>query len=210
MKSKIKKVLIILSSAIVLFFGVFFMTRSLNNLVQSSNKSDIADINETTSKENSNSDDKIQVSKDNNTAKTTNEDPAAQSANNSTPEKYTDYVVQKGDTLYSIARKAIPWKSQEEAVKLIETMNNIKDREVIVSGLRLMVPVNTVDTINCIKYTVQPGETLYNIAEEYLPTMDTNEAVQVIMQKNNISNANILSVGLEIYIPEGEAEPDAE
>lgn len=210
MKSKIKKALIILSSAIVLFFGVFFMTRSLNNLVQNSNKSDIADVNETTSKENSNSDDKIQVSKDNNTAKTTNEDTVAQSANNSTLEKYTDYVVQKGDTLYSIARKAIPWKSQEEAVKLIETMNNIKDREVIVSGLRLMVPVNTVDTTNCIKYTVQAGETLYNIAEEYLPTMDTNEAVQVIMQKNNISNADILSVGLEIYIPEGAAEPNAE
>jgi len=207
MKSKIKKALIITSSAIVLFFGVFFMTRSLNNIVQSSNKSDISDVNETSSKDNSNTEDKVQVSNDSNTAKTTNEEPSTtQSTINSTPEKYTDYVVQKGDTLYSIARKAIPWKSQEEAVKIIETMNNLKDREVIVSGLRLMVPVNTIDTTNCIKYTVQAGETLYNIAEEYLPTMDANEAVQVIMQKNSISNPDLLSVGLEIYIPEGDGE----
>ena len=207
MKSKIKKALIITSSAIVLFFGVFFMTRSLNNIVQSSNKSDISDVNETSSKDNSNTEDKVQVSNDSNTTKTTNEEPSTtQSTINSTPEKYTDYVVQKGDTLYSIARKAIPWKSQEEAVKIIETMNNLKDREVIVSGLRLMVPVNTIDTTNCIKYTVQAGETLYNIAEEYLPTMDANEAVQVIMQKNSISNPDLLSVGLEIYIPEGDGE----
>lgn len=206
MKSKFKKTLVILSSAILLFLGVFFATRSLNNLIEEKNKDKVISLQENTYEEETVIENNAEVQKENATNVNSNDNNEnATATNNSPTEKYTDYIVQKGDTLYSIARKAIPWKSQQEAVKTIETMNNIRNIELIPVGSRLMVPVNTIDTTGCIRYVVKPGETLSNIAEEYLPSIETTKAVDMIMEKNNISNPNLLSIGLEIYIPEDES-----
>lgn len=209
MKSKFKKALIIICSGTVLFLAVFFMTRSLNNLIEGSNKdNNVITAEDTSPKDKTDTQQEAQAPiedniQSNNTTQDTNEE--TQTSSNAAMEKYTDYVVKAGDTLYSIARKSIPWKSQEEAVKILETMNNLKDRSVIPVGSHLMIPVNDIDTAGCTKYTVKSGESLYNIAKEYLPNMDTNKAVDMIMKKNNLTNANLLSVGLEIYIPNSDS-----
>lgn len=214
MKSKIKKTLIIISSAIVLFLGVFFMTRSLNDLLEGSKKDNnisIEDNSSNTASDNK-SDNLANESAQNDNkngnepiANNSEESDKTQVTNSQSTDKYTDYIVKEGDTLFSIARNTMPWKSQEEAVKILETMNSLKNREVISVGTKLMVPVNTIDTSNTTKYTVQEGESLYTIAEEYLPDMNVAQAVDMIMKKNNISNPNLISVGLEIYIPNGDS-----
>lgn len=213
MKSKIKKTLIIISSAIVLFLGVFFMTRSLNNLIEGTDKENVISIEDNSSKtdsdnsenQNNQSSQSENTNINENIANNSQEADKTQTTNSLPAEKYTDYIVKEGDTLFSIARNTMPWKSQEDAVKILETMNNLKDREVISVGTRLMVPVNTIDTTNCTKYTVKAGESLYSIAEDYLPDMNPAAAVDMIMEKNNITNPNLISVGLEIYIPNNDS-----
>lgn len=208
MNSKFKKALIIICSGTVLFIAVFFMTRSLNNLIDGSNKDNVITAEDTSSKDKAGTQKEAQApieDKSQSNNKTQDKNEEAQASSNVAMEKYTDYIVKADDTLYSIARKSMPWKSQEEAVKILETMNNLKDRSVIPVGSRLMIPVNDIDTTGCTKYTVKSGESLYNIAKEYLPNMDTNKAVDIIMKKNNLTNANLLSVGLEIYIPNSDS-----
>ncbi|MFU0824168.1 LysM peptidoglycan-binding domain-containing protein [Clostridium sp.] len=209
MNSKIKKTLIIISSSVVLFLAVFFMTRSLNNLIDGSDKENIISVEDTSS---SQSDNNVNTDTTKNTASVGKQSSnvslnteESKTANNNSVEKYIDYTVQQGDTLFSIARKTMPWKSQEEAVKTIETMNNIKNRELLTVGSKLMIPVNNIDTSNCTKYIVQEGDSLYTIAQEYLPNTDINSAINLIMSKNNITNPSALSVGLEIYIPNAES-----
>jgi LysM repeat protein len=209
MNSKIKKTLIIISSSVVLFLAVFFMTRSLNNLIDGSDKENIISVEDTSS---SQSDNNVNTDTTKNTASVGKQSSnvslnteESKTTNNNSVEKYIDYTVQQGDTLFSIARKTMPWKSQEEAVKTIETMNNIKNRELLTVGSKLMIPVNNIDTSNCTKYIVQEGDSLYTIAQEYLPNTDINSAINLIMSKNNITNPSALSVGLEIYIPNAES-----
>lgn len=210
MKSKIKKTLIIISSAIVLFLGVFFMTRSLNNLIEGSQNEKEISIENTSSKTATEKSDSLdnassEIENNNKNIVINKEEPdKVQATNTQTTDKYTDYIVKEGDTLFSIARNVIPWRSQDEAVKILETMNNLKNREVISVGSRLMVPVNTIDATGCTKYIVKSGESLYTIAENFFPDMNIAKAVDTIMKKNNINDPNLLSVGLEIYIPNDE------
>lgn len=209
MNSKVKKTLIIICSSVVLFLAVFFMTRSLNNLIEGSDKENVISVEDTSSSNNnanSNADiagnTEVQSQEKNNTASNPEE---TKTASNNSVERYIDYTVQQGDTLFSIARKTMPWKSQEEATKILETMNNLRNRELLSVGSKLMIPVNTIDTSNCEKYIVQKGDSLYTIAEEYLPSTDVNSAVDLIMKKNNLTNPSALSIGLEIYIPNVES-----
>lgn len=186
------------------------MARSLNNLIDGSDKENVISVEDTSSsnKNDNNintdtSEDATSHNKQNNNVSLNIEE--SKTTNNNSVERYIDYTVQEGDTLFSIARKTMPWKGQEDAVKTLETINNIKNRELLTVGSKLMIPVNNIDTSNCTKYIVQKGDTLYTIAEEYLPNIEINSAVNLIMSKNNISNPSALSVGLEIYIPNSES-----
>ncbi|MBE6043459.1 MAG: LysM peptidoglycan-binding domain-containing protein [Clostridium thermopalmarium] len=210
MNSKIKKTLIIISSSVVLFLTVFFMARSLNNLIDGSDKENVISVEDTSSSNKNDNNINIDTSEDTTSHNKQNNNVSlnieeSKTTNNNSVERYIDYTVQEGDTLFSIARKTMPWKGQEDAVKTLETINNIKNRELLTVGSKLMIPVNNIDTSNCTKYIVQKGDTLYTIAEEYLPNIEINSAVNLIMSKNNISNPSALSVGLEIYIPNSES-----
>lgn len=212
MNVKLKKALIITSSSVLLFFTVFFLTKSLNNVISSSDEENIINIEDTASADKVNesidTQEKSQEeTKDNmNNVNTASENQEENKMTNSNSvQKHIEYTVKQGDTLFSIARELMPWKGQEEAVNIISSMNNLKNSEILTVGSKLMIPVNTIDTSNCLKYIVRDGDSLYSIASEYLPNMNVNDAVESIMEKNNISNPSALSVGLEIYIPNGEA-----
>ena len=93
------------------------------------------------------------------------------------------YVVQKGDSLYSIARK-LNINLQE----LIE-LNNLENNT-IQENQKLLIPNSTITNT----YIVQRGDTLWSISKKY------NVSVNDLKRANNLTN-NLLSVGQQLIIP---------
>ena len=94
-----------------------------------------------------------------------------------------NYVVQKGDSLYSIANK------YNTTVQAIINYNNLSSNNLSI-GQVLKIPSSKG---NDVVYTVQKGDSLYSIAKKYNTTVDN------IKVKNKL-NSNLLSVGQKLYI----------
>lgn len=99
------------------------------------------------------------------------------------------YTVQKGDTLYNIARKF------NLTVDSLKSLNNLTSNELYIGQVLQIKPIqgNT--------YTVQRGDTLYSIARNY--SVSVNDLKEV----NNL-NTNILYIGQELLIPSEIVEED--
>lgn len=63
-------------------------------------------------------------------------------------------------------------------------------------GLALAGTVASADTV----YTVQSGDTLSEISQKF------NTTVETLAQKNNINNVNVISVGQQLDIPDGNVQ----
>lgn len=63
-------------------------------------------------------------------------------------------------------------------------------------GLALAGTVANADTV----YTVQSGDTLSEISQKF------NTTVETLAQKNNINNVNVISVGQQLDIPDGNTQ----
>ena len=100
-------------------------------------------------------------------------------ANNVENEENTiSYTVQKGDSLYSIARK------YDTTIDRIKDLNNLTTNLLSI-GQVLLIPTDTnLETT----YTVQKGDSLYSIAKKYNTTVDR------LKQLNNLTS-NLLSIG---------------
>lgn len=98
-------------------------------------------------------------------------------------ESIINYIVKKGDTLYSIAKRYNTTTS-----KLI-SLNNLKNSNLSL-GQVLKIPSNNSfsDT-----YIVKKGDSLYSISKMFNTTIDS------IIKKNNIKS-NVLSIGQELLI----------
>jgi len=90
------------------------------------------------------------------------------------------YTVQKGDTLYSIAKK------YNTSVSNLLSLNNLKNPNLSI-GQNLIIPSSSTN------YTVQKGDTLYSIANKF------NTSVSSIKSKNNLKTDS-LSVGQNLVI----------
>ncbi|MCY6354603.1 LysM peptidoglycan-binding domain-containing protein [Clostridium sp. ZS2-4] len=200
MNSKFKKSLIIISSGIVLFLGVFFMTRSISNLIDTPDKDNVITMDENSGKPATNSTSKEKS----NTANIKQDTQASKTKDKSTKtyEKQSEYVVQSGDTLSSIVENLMPWCGENDAIKTIIEMNNIRNSEILPVGVHLLIPENPIDTTGCVEHTILKGETLYQIATKYLPSIDSNKAVDVIMKRNNISDPKSITENRVIFIPQ--------
>ena len=99
------------------------------------------------------------------------------------------YVVQRGDTLYSIANKFNTTVSELKAV------NNITSN-LLQLGQQLIIPTipEAPSANEYIKYTVQKGDTLYNIAKEF------NTSVDNLINYNQLASSS-LSIGQQLLIP---------
>lgn len=109
----------------------------------------------------------------------------------------TIYTVQKGDSLYSIAKKF------NTNVSTIKSANNLQNN-LITIGQKLVIPGFTDSTGSNITYVVQKGDSLYTIASKY------NTTVNDIKSYNNLTS-NILSIGQTLRIPSKDTiiiEPD--
>lgn len=93
-------------------------------------------------------------------------------------ENTISYTVQKGDSLYSIARK------YDTTIDRIKKLNNLTTNLLSI-GQVLLIPTDTnLETT----YTVKKGDSLYSIAKKYNTTVDR------LKQLNNLTS-NLLSIG---------------
>lgn len=99
--------------------------------------------------------------------------------NISEEQKYYEYTVISGDTLYSIARK------YNTTVNDLLNYNNLSSSSLSL-GQKIKIPIEFV-------YTVKKGDTLYSIAQNYNTTVDN------IKKKNNLTS-NSLSIGQLLLI----------
>ena len=104
--------------------------------------------------------------------------PSDKASNVEKEENTISYTVQKGDSLYSIARK------YDTTIDRIKDLNNLTTNLLSI-GQVLLIPTDTnLETT----YTVQRGDSLYSIAKKYNTTVDR------LKQLNNLSS-NLLSIG---------------
>lgn len=94
-----------------------------------------------------------------------------------------EYTVQKGDTLYSIAKK------YDTTVDKLMELNGLSSNLLSI-GQVLKIP----SSINLKTYIVKKGDTLYSIAR------NNNTTVDALMIANNLTS-NILSIGQKLVIP---------
>lgn len=92
-----------------------------------------------------------------------------------------DYVVQRGDTLYSIARR------YNISVNELMNINNLTNNNLYI-GQILKIPSSGGTT-----YTVQKGDSLYSIAKKFNTTVDS------IKKKNNLQS-NLLMINQVLQI----------
>ena len=107
------------------------------------------------------------------------------------PDSTINYIVKKGDSLYSIARV------YKTTVQEIQKLNNLKSNALSI-GQELKIPENYVNDASAnlptyINYTVKKGDSLYSIAKKYGITTDT------IIKDNALKN-NLLSIGQNLKI----------
>ncbi|MCR4742160.1 MAG: LysM peptidoglycan-binding domain-containing protein [Treponema sp.] len=117
----------------------------------------------------------------------------------------TTYVVQKGDTLYSLSKKF------QLTVGELRAANNLSENDVIKVGQKITVPeadigtaaalssTNTNSNLNSIKtklYTVQKGDTLYSLARK------NNLTVADLLALNNFDSSKVIKIGEKIKIPD--------
>lgn len=101
----------------------------------------------------------------------------------------TTYVVQRGDTLYSIARR---YGTTVEAIALA---NHIANPSRIYVGQVLTISGGSPTPPPTRTYVVQAGDTLYSIARRYGTTY------WAIVMANNLANPNVIYVGQQLVIP---------
>ena len=97
------------------------------------------------------------------------------------------YTVQRGDTLYSIA------KAFNVTIDELRNANNL-GTNILTIGQTLVIPNISNIPANTQIYEVQKGDTLYNIANNF------NTTVSRIKELNNLTS-NILSIGQKLTLP---------
>lgn len=109
------------------------------------------------------------------------------------------YIVQTGDSLFTIARK------YSTSISELQRLNNIRRGRTLKVGMKLKVPSSEGDSSSAQEvlktkvHVVKRGENLSGIAAKY------NVSMSDIKEKNKIRNPASLVVGARILIPAAEA-----
>lgn len=104
------------------------------------------------------------------------------------PSDELEYIVQSGDSLYSIAKR------YGITARELQTYNNLPSSLLSIGKVLLIPSSNNNSSNNYTTYYVQRGDSLYSIASRYNTTVDE------IRRLNNL-NTNLLSIGQELLIP---------
>jgi len=97
------------------------------------------------------------------------------------------YIVQEGDTILSVA--------QLYGIKVIDLIraNELEDVYYLTPGEELIIPTDA--PLGFMYYTIQKGDTLYNIAKEH------NISVNDLAEINGIENVNYIYPNERILVP---------
>jgi len=118
-----------------------------------------------------------------------------------TPQGPITYIVEEGDTLWSIAAE------YEVDLLLLMSVNNISDSGAISAGDELIIPAPGTERPTAtalpeslppgteIVYIVEPGDTLLGIADEF------NTTVEAIAEASEIEPDDILGTGQRLIVP---------
>ena len=98
-----------------------------------------------------------------------------------------EYIVQKGDSLWSISKKF------NITVNELKQLNNLKTNTISINQI-LKIPSSESNLLDQITYTVAKGDSLWSISQKY------NTTVSKLKELNNL-NSNILSIGQILKIP---------
>lgn len=122
------------------------------------------------------------------------------------------YIVEKGDTLYSISRK------NQITVAELRTANNLSENDVLKAGQKIIIPEADIGTAAALSssnqnkqnssakinssaatssYVVQKGDTLYGIARK------NGMKVPELLALNNLDNNAVIKVGQKLKISSG-------
>lgn len=119
------------------------------------------------------------------------------------------YIVEKGDTLYSISRK------NQITVAELRAANNLSENDVLKAGQKIIIPEADIGTAVALSsgkkasasqlngatttYVVAKGDTLYGIARK------NGMTVPELLAINNLDNNVVIKVGQKLKISSGEA-----
>ena len=98
------------------------------------------------------------------------------------------YIIQKGDTLYSIA------KQNNTTVDQIKQLNNLTSNTLTIGNILLLPSTELIQITTPKTYIIKKGDTLYSIAKQ------NNTTVDQIKQLNNLTTNN-LTIGQSLQIP---------
>ena len=98
------------------------------------------------------------------------------------------YIVQRGDTLYSIANKF------NITIQELKRINNLST-DILAIGQQLLISNKALeDSINTEIYVVQKGDSLWSISQAFSTTVDE------LIKLNNLNNIN-LQIGDKLLVP---------
>ena len=101
---------------------------------------------------------------------------------------FETYIVQPGDTLYSISKR------YHTSPRVLRSLNSLVDSDVLIHGQRLHVP--RLNDSLVWSYTVKPADTLYRIARRY------GASVAELRSLNGIASDNRIILGQTILLPQ--------
>ncbi len=98
------------------------------------------------------------------------------------------YTVQSGDTLYGISRQ------HNTSAQRIRKLNNLTSDNLVPGQVLIVSDNDATNPSECVIYTVEAGDSLYEIAKKYDTTAD-------LIKEYNGLESNDLSIGQELRIP---------
>lgn len=116
--------------------------------------------------------------------------------------RITQYTVQPGDTLASIAAK-YSTDTNKITVDSIMWANNLKENSVLTPGMKLDIP-----PVSGVLHVVKKGDTVFSIAKKYKLLSDSSSYEEIVGVTQKITDINYLNVKVvqegdkEVRVPE--------